>query len=188
MARSRPVPGQPATDEPTEPTGRPVGSAIQARGVGIGQTARSMSDAARQEATISADVGELWSALVDFERYPTWARDLKAAEVLERDEQGRGLLVRFRAAAMGRSTTYVLRYDYADAPRRLPWRLEQGDIMRKLDGEYRFEPVGDRTHVIYELEVDLVIPLPGFVKRRAEHKIMHTALDELRAHVERATA
>jgi hypothetical protein len=33
-----------------------------------------------------------------------------------------------------------------------------------------------------------VIPLPGFVKRRAEHKIVHTALDELRAHVERAPA
>ena len=57
--------------------------------------------------------------------------------------------------------------------------------MRRLDGEYRFEPDGDATHVVYELEVDLIIPLPGFVKRRAEHKIMHTALDELRAHVER---
>jgi ribosome-associated toxin RatA of RatAB toxin-antitoxin module len=147
-----------------------------------------MMDVARQEATISATAAELWAVLVDFERYPTWARDLKQAEVLERDEEGRATLVQFRAAAMGRSTTYVLRYDYTDAPTRLPWRLERGDIMRKLDGEYRLEPAGDGTHVTYELEVDLVVPLPGFVKRRAEHKIMHTALDELRAHVERTPA
>ena len=85
---------------------------------------------------------------------------------------------------MGRSTTYVLRYDHTDAPARLPWRLERGDIMRRLDGEYRFEADGEVTHVIYELEVDLIIPLPGFVKRRAEGKIIGTALDELKKRVE----
>ena len=137
-------------------------------------------DVARQEATIAADPEELWAVLIDFERYPTWARDLKHVEVLERDEAGRGVEVLFRAAAMGRSTTYVLRYDHAEAPHRLPWKFVRGDIMRRLDGEYRFEVVPEGTKVVYELEVELIIPLPGFVKRRAEHKIMHTALDELR--------
>jgi uncharacterized membrane protein len=142
-----------------------------------------MMDVARQEATIAAAPEDLWAVLVDFERYPTWARDLKHVEVLERDAEGRGVEVLFRAAAMGRSTTYVLRYDHADAPNRLPWRFVRGDIMRRLDGEYRFEVVEGGTNVVYELEVELIIPLPGFVKRRAEHKIMHTALDELRAAV-----
>jgi uncharacterized membrane protein len=141
-----------------------------------------MMDAAHQEATISATPEELWAVLVEFERYPTWARDLKQVDVLERDAEGRGVEVQFRAAAMGRSTTYVLRYDHSEAPDRLPWKLVRGDIMRRLDGEYRFEIVdGGLTKVVYELEVELMIPLPGFVKRRAEHKIMHTALDELRA-------
>jgi ribosome-associated toxin RatA of RatAB toxin-antitoxin module len=148
-----------------------------------------MTDAARLEATIDAEPDELWAVLADFEQYPSWARDLKAAEILERDEQGRGVLVHFRAAAMGRSTNYILRYDYTDAPTRLPWRLESGDIMRKLDGEYRLEPLASGgTRVIYELDVELVVPLPGFVKRRAEHKLTHTALDELRSHIERARA
>jgi uncharacterized membrane protein len=146
-----------------------------------------MADVARQEATIAAPIEELWDVLVDFERYPAWARDLKQVEVLERDEEGRGVEVLYRAAAMGRSTTYVLRYSYDDAPRRLPWVLVRGDIMRRLDGAYELEALpGDppRTRVVYDLEVDLVIPLPGFVKHRAEHKIMHTALRELQAHVE----
>jgi hypothetical protein len=59
--------------------------------------------------------------------------------------------------------------------------------MRRLDGAYDLTPVdGDpnSTDVTYHLSVDLVVPLPGFVKRRAEAKIMHTALRELRAHVE----
>jgi uncharacterized membrane protein len=146
-----------------------------------------MADVARQEATIDATVDELWAVLVDFERYPRWARDLKSVEVLERDGEGRGTLVQFRAAAMGRSSTYVLRYDHGDAPHRLPWKLERGDIMRRLDGAYSLSPDPtdpSRTVVVYDLVVELVIPLPGFVKHRAENRIIHTALRELRAHVE----
>jgi hypothetical protein len=62
--------------------------------------------------------------------------------------------------------------------------------MRRLDGRYIFEP-GDEgpdgnptTEVTYHLTVELVVPLPGFVKRRAESKIMGTALDELKKRVE----
>ena len=147
-----------------------------------------MADVARQEAIIGAPLADLWAVLVDFDRYPTWARDLKHVEVLERDAEGRGIEVQYRAAAMGRSTTYVLRYDYADAPHRLPWWLVRGDIMRRLDGAYTLNEVaGDpsKTDVSYELEVELVIPLPGFVKHRAEHKIVHTALRELKSFAER---
>ena len=146
-----------------------------------------MADVAREEATIAAPVDEVWRVLVDFERYPQGAGDLKQVEVLERDDDGRGTVVLYRAAAMGRSTTYVLRYDHADAPHRVPWVLERGDIMRRLDGAYTLradETDPARTHVVYDLAVDLVIPLPGFIKHRAEHKIIHTALRDLQARVE----
>jgi len=144
-----------------------------------------MADVARQEATIAAPLEQVWAALVDFERYPTWARDLKQVDVLERDDDGRGVDVRYRAAGFGRSTTYVLRYSYDEAPRRLPWVLVRGDITRRLDGAYALEALDDgRTNIVYDLVVELVVPLPGFIKHRAEHKIMHTALRELQAHVE----
>ena len=99
--------------------------------------------------------------------------------------------MRFRAAAMGRSTTYLLGYDYAAAPLRLAWRLLEGDITRQLDGSYDFRPVeGDDavTDVDYELTAELVVPLPGFVKRRAETRIMQTALRDLKARVEAVAA
>ena len=39
----------------------------------------------------------------------------------------------------------------------------------------RFEPTDDGgTLVRYDLEIDLAIPLPGFVKRRAEVRILNT--------------
>lgn len=142
-----------------------------------------MSDQATQRMRIEAPLDDVWAALTDFERYPEWARDLKDVTVLERDEEGRAVLVRFRAAAMGRSTQYVLRYDWSDAPNTLPWELVQGDIMRVLDGRYELSEDDGVTDVTYHLTVDLVVPLPGFVKRRAESRIIGTALRELRAHV-----
>ena len=144
-----------------------------------------MSDQATQTIEIAASVERILGVLGDFDAYPTWARDLKGITIESVDPTGRGREVTFRAAAMGRSTSYTLRYEYSDDPCAISWELVRGDIMRRLDGSYVLEPVGkDRTRVTYHLSVDLVIPLPGFVKRRAESKIVHTALRELRAHVE----
>ena len=146
-----------------------------------------MADQASQRTIITASPEELFDVVTDFDRYTDWIRDLKSVEVVERDDEGRAVEVRYRAAAMGRSTSYTLRYDYSNAPRELPWRLVSGDIMRRLDGAYEFHPVdgeGERTDVEYSLTVELIVPLPAFVKRRAESKIMHNALRELKAHVE----
>jgi ribosome-associated toxin RatA of RatAB toxin-antitoxin module len=144
-----------------------------------------MPDQATERTIIAVPPERCFEVIVDFERYPVWAKDIKQATVDERDADGRGVQVTYRAAAMGRSTSYTLRYDYAGAPRTLSWELVRGDIMRRLDGTYVFEPAdGGSTDVTYHLTVDLLFPLPGFVKRRAEGRIMHTALRELKQHLE----
>jgi ribosome-associated toxin RatA of RatAB toxin-antitoxin module len=144
-----------------------------------------MTEQATERTTIDAPPEKVYEVALDIERYPEWARDIKEVAILESDDQGRPSLVRFRAAAMGHSARYALRYDHGDAPRTLAWKLEQGDIVRTLDGQYVFEPTGSGgTEVTYHLEVELAVPLPGFIKRRAESKIMTTALDELKRRCE----
>jgi hypothetical protein len=103
----------------------------------------------------------------------------------ELDDQGRALLTTWRAAAFGRSTSYSLAYDYSDAPRTLSWKLVKGDITTKLEGSYVFEPgEAGGTDVTYHLEVELRVPIPGFIKMRATSRIMSTAMRELKARVE----
>jgi carbon monoxide dehydrogenase subunit G len=149
-----------------------------------------MADQATQTMEIAASPDRVLAVLLDLDAYPTWARDLKGVTIESVDEQGRGREVTFRAAAMGRSTSYTLRYSYDEEPRRMTWELVRGDIARRIDGSYTLEPVPgapDRTLVTYDLTVDLIVPLPGFVKRRAEFKVVHAALRELRAHLEPAS-
>jgi uncharacterized membrane protein len=143
-----------------------------------------MAERATETIVIDATADELLGVLLDFGRYPDWAADIKDVEVLERDDEGRGTLVAYRAAAMGQSARYTLAYDYSDIPRSMSWKLTEGSIMRVLDGSYTFEAQDSGTLVTYHLEVDLIVPIPGFVKRRAEGKIMGTALRELKKYVE----
>lgn len=142
-----------------------------------------MADSVAEQTTIDASREQCLAVLLDFERYPEWARDLKDATVLDRDAQGRGLEVRFRAAGMGYSTSYTLRYDHSD-PDTLAWKLLKGDLTRKLDGHYHLDGDGPPVEVTYVLDAELIVPLPGFIKRRTQLKIMHTALRELKARVE----
>ena len=145
-----------------------------------------MGEHATQQIVINAPPQACFDVAVAFERYPEWAADVKEVVVSERDASGRPSVVRYRAAAFGRSTGYTLRYDYDDAPQRLSWVEVEGDITDKLDGVYEFAPAdgGEATEVTYHLEAEVRIPLPSFVKRRAAVMITHTALRELKARVE----
>ncbi|MCE2530934.1 MAG: SRPBCC family protein [Acidimicrobiia bacterium] len=140
---------------------------------------------------VNASPSDCFDVVVDFEQYPQWAPDIKEARVLRRDNSGAGGLVAFRAAAMGRSVTYTLKYFYGSNPLRVAWRLVEGDQVRHLDGEYELAPSADdegKTLITYSLAAELAVAVPGFVKRRAESRIMQAALDQLRRRIESVSA
>jgi uncharacterized membrane protein len=143
-----------------------------------------MADTASLSLSINAPLERVWKLATDFESYPAWARDVKEATVRSADDNGRAVEVEFRASALGRSTHYTLTYDYSEEPNALSWRIVRGDIMRAIDGSYRFAPNAEGgTDVTYDLSIELLVPLPGFVKRRAEVRILNT-LKELKERAE----
>lgn len=151
-----------------------------------------MADRASERTVISATPERIFAVITDYEGYPEWATHIKEVDVQRRDDDGRAGLVGYRAAAMGRSAAYVLEYFYGTNPLRISWRLAHGDLVRRLDGRYLLTPIepdaaGPRTEVTYELEVEVSMPMPGFVRRRAETSILRTALEELRLWIEEGT-
>jgi ribosome-associated toxin RatA of RatAB toxin-antitoxin module len=144
-----------------------------------------VAEQATERMVVSATPARCFEVSSDIEAYPQWASDIKEVAIESRDDQGRPELVTFRAAAFGRSTSYTLAYDFSEAPRVLSWVQTRGDITSKLDGRYVFAPTDDgRTEVTYHLEVEMKVPLPGFIKMRAQSRIMSIALRELKARVE----
>ncbi|MEY2425555.1 MAG: hypothetical protein QOI61_1127 [Actinomycetota bacterium] len=143
-----------------------------------------MSDQATESIVVAAPPERVFAVVTDFPNYPTWAADLKEVTVVDADADGTAHKVRFRAAAFGRSTTYTLAYDYAQAPTKLSWVQDSGDITARVDGTYEFDAIPEGTKVTYHLEVDLKFPVPGFIKQRAAARIVGTALRQLRTRVE----
>lgn len=143
-----------------------------------------MADEAHEQIHVAADPFDCFDLATDFESYPTWAKDVKEARILTRDDAGRPERVEYRAAALGRNIRYVLAYDYGEAPASFSWTLVEGDMLRALDGTYAFEADGDGTRVTYDLRVDLSVPMPGMLKRRAAGMITGTALKELKREAE----
>lgn len=139
-----------------------------------------MTDEAHERIHIAAPVDVCFEIASDFEGYPAWTSDIKHARVVDRDAQGRGTRADFRAAALGRNVRYVLDYDLSDAPRSFSWHLVEGDMLRTVEGRYTFDDVDEGTDVTYDLTVDLAIPLPGLVKRRAAGRIVGAALQDLK--------
>ena len=132
--------------------------------------------------TIRATPDQILDVVLDLEDYPRWAEGMKQVQVTERDEQGRPVLARFVVDARVAEIDYVLRYDHSGT--HLTWTLERGDVVDQLDGEYAITPRDGVCDVVYSLEVDVNLPVPRFLKKRAARVILDTSLRGLRDEVE----
>jgi Polyketide cyclase / dehydrase and lipid transport len=146
-----------------------------------------MADHTHDLIDVDASPDICFTVATDFAAYPDWATDLRSADVLTRDADGRPTRVAYELVALGRPLRYVLDYDFTEAPDGFSWVLVEGDRLRALDGHYRFAPNGGGTRVTYDLELDLVAPLPGVIKRRVAGRIVTAALRQFREAAERAS-
>ena len=124
------------------------------------------------------------AVIADFAAYPQWASAVRATEVLGERAAGRASQVRFTLDAGVVKDTYVLGYDW-DGDAGVQWHLAKpGSVISAMDGGYLLADRGGATEATYELTVDLRIPMPGLLKRRAEKTIIDTALKGLKNRVE----
>ncbi len=143
-----------------------------------------MPDESTQSITIDADADRIMSVIADFANYPAWAQSVKKAEVLESGPDGRARRVAFTLDAGIVRDQYELAYVWT-GDECVEWDLTTGQMMRAQHGSYTLRADGPhRTYVTYSLSVDLIIPILGLLKRKAERVVMDTALKELKKRVE----
>lgn len=146
-----------------------------------------MADSTKSSVSIKAPPAEVLDVIADFDSYPEWTGQIKKAEVLSEDEQGWPLQVQLTLDAGVIKDTYVLAYTWdvgEDGTGVVSWELVKSSILKSLDGIYRLSGTADQTDVVYELTVDLSIPVIGMLRRKAEKTIIETALKGLKKRVE----
>jgi uncharacterized membrane protein len=143
---------------------------------------------AEQSVEIDAPAVGCFDAAIDYATFPDWQQAVERVEVLERDREGRGELVRFEIDAKVKRISYILRYHY-DPPSRIWWDFVEGEGVANVDGEYVLEPLGEtRTRVTYSLGIDPGVPVPGLIARRLNQGVMRRSVNDLRDEAERRNA
>lgn len=147
-----------------------------------------MADRTESYLIIDALAGDILDVIADFDVYPEWASEVKHCQILAEDGDGWADQVRFTLDAGAIKDTYVLEYDWdivEDGTGVVSWRLVSAQVLTAMNGSYTLEPHGsDATRVTYRLTVDVMIPILGLLKRKAEQVIVNSALKELKKRVE----
>ncbi|GAC69528.1 SRPBCC family protein [Gordonia soli] len=144
-----------------------------------------MADHTERSVVVNADAADIMSVIADFEHYPEWVTAAREVEVTESGADGRPRVVRFVLDAGVLQDTYVLAYEWDADGAGVSWQLVSSDLQRDQRGRYVLsQQVPGSTKVTYELMVDLLVPMIGQLKRRAEKAITETALNDLKKRVE----
>ena len=143
-----------------------------------------MADSTAQTIYIDADPKTVMNVIADIKSYPQWVSEYPETEVLEADDDGYPKTARLVLETAILKDTMVLAYDWPPDRKSVRWRLVSSSLLRSLNGAYLLSPKGSGTDVTYELSVDLVIPMIGLLKRKAERILTDTALKDLKKRVE----
>ena len=143
-----------------------------------------MADKTAQTIYIDADPGTVMDVIADIGSYPEWVAEYQETEVLDTDPQGNPKTARLVLDAAVLKDTMVLTYVWPSDRASVTWSLVSSSLLRSLEGAYRLTPKGSGTEVTYELSVDLIIPMIGLLKRKAERRLTDTALKDLKKRVE----
>ena len=102
---------------------------------------------------VEASAARCYEIAADIERAHEWQPALREVEVLERDAEGRALVVATELDAKVKVIRSRLRFAYAPTEH-VAWVQEEGDV-RSLDGSWRFEDLGGaRSRARYALAAD----------------------------------
>ena len=99
-----------------------------------------MAEHTRSSITIEAAPAEVMAVISDFARYPEWTGEVKEAEILATDDQGRAERVRLVLDAGAIKDDHTLQYTWG-GPGQVSWSLVKSQMLRTLDGSYTLVPV-----------------------------------------------
>lgn len=139
---------------------------------------------------VAAPRERCFSIAADLDRVPEWHGAMRTVEVLERDGDGRAVVVDSEIDASVARVRMRLRFDY-DEPTGLRWTRESGDL-RSLEGSWHFQEHGDGlTLATYSLAIGvgrrlgiLVRTLRGPVRDRVEALLADRPVHGLKARAE----
>ena len=121
-------------------------------------------------------VEKFYQVITDYPSYPEYMDGVDEVQVIE---QSPDMAMVEYAINIIKSFRYCLRLTH-QAPHRVAWTLESGDLFKKNDGSWEFADLGDgNTRVTYTLDLDFKLLVPKMIV----NKLVKNNLPQLFANV-----
>jgi ribosome-associated toxin RatA of RatAB toxin-antitoxin module len=134
-----------------------------------------------RQVVIEARPDEIMDVLFDLESLTEWSPAHQKVEVLERDDEDHPSRSRQAVKIVGITDEQVLAYSVHNDG--VSWELVSSKQQRAQNARYTLTPEGDSTRVTFELTVDPIVPVPGFLIKKGAKGLMETATEGLRQRV-----
>jgi uncharacterized membrane protein len=145
----------------------------------------AMSDLSSGTIIIDAPIGEVQGALFELAKYPEWSTSIKSVEVITSDEQGRLTTGKFVIDAGMMKDRVTLDYDWSETPAKLSFSFNDADLLTGMEGSYSIKKIDEETtEVTYEMGVEISMPIPAMMRKKAEQATIDQALQQLKSHLE----
>lgn len=138
-------------------------------------------------AEIAAPIAVVFAVVADLELVPRWQPDVKVAECLERDADGRAVLIHTQMETVIRRTEATLRVSF-DEPTCVSWVMEKGDVPT-FEGSWTLTEIDRKTtRVDYAVTIDFGRKLGMLVRGPAGKAMAGAAVSsmpgKLKAYIE----
>jgi hypothetical protein len=144
-----------------------------------------MSEFSKSTVIIEASLADVQKTLTELDKYPDWSSQIRSAESLSTDDQGRITKIKMSIDAGMMKDRVTLDYDWSQAPEKIIFSLDEADLLTSMDGAYTFKSIdSDTTEVTYELGVSLSMSIPDMMRKKAEKATIDAALSQLKSHLE----
>ena len=143
-----------------------------------------MAEFSSNSVTVEAGASEAAALLADLENFPTWSSAIKQVEVHDRDSAGRPISATVKIEAGVLKDRAKLNYDYSNFQKEISFTLEEADLMTEMTGSYEISGDEDSAQVTYKLHVEVSMPVPEMMRKKAEMATIDAALSQLKKKLE----
>lgn len=130
--------------------------------------------AANRKEIFEAPIENVYKVITDYASYPDFVDGVQDVKVIEQDEKG--AVVEY-SLNMIKKFTYRLKMKH-EAPNKITWEFESGDIFKKNRGHWKLKDLGDgKTEVDYEVELEVKVFAPNAIINKLATKSLPSMLE-----------
>ncbi|MGH3556894.1 MAG: SRPBCC family protein [Mycobacterium sp.] len=137
-----------------------------------------------REVVIEATPEEILDVIADLESLTEWSSAHQSSEVVETGDDGRPSVAKMKVKAAGITDEQVVAYTWGHNT--VSWTLVSAGQQRAQDATYTLIPEGPEgrsTRVKFDIVIEPLVPLPGFLLKRTIKGVMDTSTEGLRKRV-----